>query len=152
MPNVEHVASYLLSVSKPGTPRSITPLKLQKLLYYCQGWHMAFNQGEPLFNEELEAWEHGPVNRDIYIKYKNHRYLTIPIEPFINKTRKGKPIFKQKQLDILNTVWETYGQFDGKYLEELTHQEDPWLETKRNTVIDKNKLFRFFTRLAQKDS
>jgi uncharacterized phage-associated protein len=150
MPKVEHVASYLLSVSTPGTSWSITPLKLQKLLYYCQGWHMAFSKGEPLFNEDLEAWEHGPVNPDIYFKYRHHRYLTIPKEPFEIKNRKGKLIFKQRQLEILKTVWETYGQFDGKYLEELTHQEEPWLETPKNAVIDKSKLHQFFSQLAQK--
>ncbi|WP_442598624.1 Panacea domain-containing protein [Neobacillus sp. D3-1R] len=150
MSRVEHVASYLLSVSKPGTSWSITPLKLQKLLYYCQGWYMAFSKGEPLFNEDLEAWEHGPVVPDIYFKYKHHRYLTISTEIFENKNRKGKTIFDKKQLDILNTVWETYGHYDGKYLEELTHQEDPWLETPKNTVISKNKILKFFSQQAQK--
>ncbi|MCM3412672.1 Panacea domain-containing protein [Metabacillus litoralis] len=150
MPKVEHVASYLLSISKPGTSWSITPLKLQKLLYYCQGWHMAFSKGEPLFDENLEAWEHGPVAPEIYFKYKKHRYLTIPKETFENKTKKDKSIFSKRQLEIINTVWESYGQFDGKYLEELTHQEEPWLDTKPNDVIKKSKMLTFFSKLASK--
>ena len=151
MPKVEQIASYLLSVSTPGTSWSITPLKLQKLLYYCQGWYMAFNNGEPLFDENIEAWEHGPVVPYIYFKYKTHRYLTIPKENFENKNRKGKTILNQRQLAILNTVWETYGQFDGKYLEELTHQEDPWLSTSQNAVINKRKLLMFFSKIAQRE-
>lgn len=149
MPKVEHVASYLLSISKPGTSWSITPLKLQKLLYYCQGWHMAYNHGKDLFDEDMEAWEHGPVVPEIYRKYKHHRFLTLPKETFENKENNGKPLLTNKQLDIINVVWDTYGQYDGKYLEELTHQEDPWINTPRDYIIEKKKLLNFFYRLAR---
>ncbi|MGQ9027452.1 Panacea domain-containing protein [Bacillus licheniformis] len=149
MPKVEHVASYLLSISKPGTSWSITPLKLQKLLYYCQGWHMAYSKGNELFDEEMEAWDHGPVVPEIYHKYKHHKYLTIPKEIFENKNNKGKPILSNKQLDIINAVWETYGEYDGKYLEELTHQEDPWIEAPKDRIIKKDKILQYFNRIAR---
>ena len=44
----------------------LTVLKVQKLLYYCQAWHMAFYDGRRLFDGPFEAWVHGPVNRTIY--------------------------------------------------------------------------------------
>jgi uncharacterized phage-associated protein len=44
-------------------------MKLQKLLYYCQGWHLAWD-GEPLFGEEFEAWLSGPVCRELYELHK----------------------------------------------------------------------------------
>lgn len=148
MPKVEQIASYLLSISIPGTSWSITPLKLQKLLYYCQGWYMAY-KGVPLFDEEIEAWEHGPVVREIYLKYREYRYLTIPKEIFENNDELGRPILDDKQIEILNTVWENYGQFDGKYLEELTHQEEPWLDTNLNNIISKSKISEFFSNLIE---
>ncbi|WP_050181290.1 Panacea domain-containing protein [Domibacillus robiginosus] len=149
MPKATDVAAYLLSLSKPNTPWAVTPLKLQKLLYYCQGWHMAFSNGEALFEDDIVAWEHGPVVRDIYFEYKDYRYLTIPAKPFHNKTKKGKPIFTKRQQEILNSVWDAYGQYDGKYLEELTHQEKPWLTTPRDSIIQKRKISKFFFQLAQ---
>lgn len=147
MARAKHVASFLLSISKPGTSWSITPLKLQKLLYYCQGWHMAFNDGAPLFVEDLEAWDHGPVVRDIYFKYKNYRYLTIPPSEVL-ENEDGNFLLNDNEVEIINSVWENYGQYDGKYLEELTHQESPWLETPKGAVIKKEKIFDFFSELA----
>ena len=46
----------------------ITNLKLQKLVYYAQAWYLAFLD-KPLFDEDFEAWVHGPVNRDLYDRY-----------------------------------------------------------------------------------
>lgn len=148
MPSAEHVASYLLNISEPGTSKSITPLKLQKLLYYCQGWYMAYNEGAPLFDEEIEAWQHGPVVRKIYFKYNKHKYLTIPKEVFENEDEFGQPILDEIQIEMLQNVWENYGQFDGKYLEELTHQEDPWLDTDRDSIINKSKIHEYFSNLV----
>ncbi|WP_416144891.1 Panacea domain-containing protein [Planococcus koreensis] len=150
MPKAELVAKYLVSKSTPNTTRAITPLKLQKLLYYCQGWHMAFNQGKPLFEEDLFAWKHGPVVPEIYYSYKKYGYLTIPAESFENKDEKGKRIFSDRQLEVLNAVWEAYGKYDGKYLEELTHQEEPWSITKQSVEIQKTNVFKYFSKLLSK--
>ncbi|MGG2014025.1 Panacea domain-containing protein [Bacillus sp. S10(2024)] len=149
MPKAKDVAKYLLSLSKPNTPWSITPLKLQKLVYYSQGWHMAMNNGKPLFDDNLLAWEHGPVVSELYYDYKNYGYLTISPEPFSNTNNKRKRIFSDNQLEILDAVWEAYGEYDGKYLEELTHQEEPWLTTPKNEIIKKEKIKKFFSRLIE---
>lgn len=49
----------------------ITNLKLQKLLYYIQGEYMA-KMNTPLFNDDFLAWEHGPIIREVYDKYKQN--------------------------------------------------------------------------------
>ncbi|MDA2462538.1 Panacea domain-containing protein [Bacillus cereus group sp. MYBK65-1] len=146
MPNVYDVASYFLSKSKPNTPWAITPLKLQKLVYYAQGWHLALRD-KSLFKEDLEAWLHGPVVPDLYQEYKHFGYLTIKPEIFTNTNKDGKKIFSNKQLEVLDSVWETYGQYDGKFLEELTHQEDPWLNTTRNQIIPNHVIKTYFKKL-----
>ncbi|MEK3992773.1 MULTISPECIES: Panacea domain-containing protein [Robertmurraya] len=142
MPTAKDVANYFISLSVPSTPLAITPLKLQKLVYYAQGWYMAF-KGEPLFHEDIKAWDHGPVVPELYFDYRHLGYLTIHHKPFENKVN-GKRIFTKPQLDILDAVWEAYGEYDGKYLEELTHQEDPWLYTDKNDTIIKNKIRKYF--------
>lgn len=150
MPKVNHVARYLVSHSVPNTARAITPLKLQKLLYYCQGWYMAFNQGKALFDEELMAWKHGPVVPEIYQEYKKYGYLTIQPESFENKDETGKRIFSERQFEVLNAVWNAYGEYDGKYLEELTHQEEPWSNTHLNSEISKVDVSNYFSKLVSK--
>ncbi|MED4888627.1 Panacea domain-containing protein [Lysinibacillus fusiformis] len=130
MANVQDVAKYFISLSKESSPYAITPLKLQKLLYYAQGFYL-MDYDQPLFKENLLAWDHGPVNYDVYIEYKDHKWNTIPNKPFDSN---GK--LKEKERSVIDEVWKEFGDLDGKTLEELTHQEDPWLFTDKDKVID----------------
>jgi len=59
----------------------ITNMKVQKLLYYVQGWHLGL-YGAPVFDEQFQAWVHGPVQYEVYNEYKNYRWNLIsePIE------------------------------------------------------------------------
>ncbi|MFB5194271.1 Panacea domain-containing protein [Neobacillus sp. KR4-4] len=145
MANVLNVAKYFISKSVPGTPLAITHLKLQKLVYYAQGWNLAINR-KPLFQEEIRAWDHGPVVPELYYEYRSFGYFTIQNDKFNNK-QNGKNIFSKAELKVLDQVWEEYGKFDGKFLEELTHQEDPWLYTNRNGKIEQNSMQKYFQKL-----
>ncbi|MEB9610033.1 DUF4065 domain-containing protein [Bacillus cereus] len=140
MAEVRDVAKYFISLSEESTPYAITPLKLQKLVYYAQGFHLR-DVGIPLFNDNLLAWAHGPVVRNLYDDYKHLGYFTINSEPFENNNNQ----LDNWEIATIDRVWEQYGHLDGKLLEELTHQEDPWLFTARNEVIDINSIRDYFT-------
>lgn len=133
-------ADYFLSIVDRESGETITPLKLQKILYYAQGWYMAYNN-VPLFDEDFEAWEHGPANRDLYNTYKSYGY------GIINEPEK-KPDIDSETSKFLNRVWNTYGIYDGKYLEEMTHNEIPWKKTVEekgyNKIIEKKLIKSFF--------
>lgn len=140
MANVHEVAKYFLSLSDESTPCAITPLKLQKLVYYAQGHHLG-ETDEPLFDEELLAWDHGPVVYELYTKYKKYGYFIIPREEaFANIL----DVFSERELETLDMVWNKYGHLDGKFLEELTHQEDPWLFTPKDDVINTDLIKDYF--------
>jgi len=64
------VANYFLKRQDPDAGDLMSNLKLQKLVYYAQGFHLAM-ENSPLFNEPIEAWEHGPVCVPLYHKYKS---------------------------------------------------------------------------------
>ncbi len=140
------IAKYLLSMSEPGTPFAITPLKLQKLLYYVQGWHMAL-ENVNLFSDDFEAWDHGPVIRSIYEDYNHYGYRTIEK---VNLKEIENQILNDNQIRLINAVWNVYGEFDGKYLEQLTHQEEPWINTPRNSIIDKRNIGSYFVGMLNK--
>ena len=53
-------------------------LKLQKLLFYCDAYHLAYFEQE-LVNDEFEAWVHGPVCRKVYDSFKDKSILTSSI-------------------------------------------------------------------------
>lgn len=122
----------------------ITHLKLQKLMYYAQGFSMARNNMK-IFDESFEAWAHGPVCRRLYDEYKGMSYHNIPDEMV-----KGDPKNVIKQIKVWNTifeVWEMFGKMSGKQLEMMTHRELPWVEAikdGRNTVLSDQNLKNFF--------
>ncbi|MED4588905.1 MULTISPECIES: Panacea domain-containing protein [Priestia] len=120
MMDVRQVALYFRNKSLAGRNFSITHLKLQKLVYYAQAWSMAIH-GRPVFNSELEAWLHGPVSRELYREYRDYGSREIPPVDKINFQ------INPEDLEVLEGVWKLYGEYDGKYLETLTHKESPWL-------------------------
>lgn len=122
--SVFDVADYFLKRVDRDSGGSVTHLKLQKLVYYAQAWHLVFT-GAPLFPERLEAWVHGPVCPDLYEKYSGSGYQNL------DEPKEISHEFAQVELETLDSVWDCYGDFDGKYLEELTHQELPWQEARR---------------------
>ena len=65
MISCQDVANYFLSLCDEDAGDLISNLKLQKLVYYAQGFHLAIS-GEPLFDEKIMAWEHGPVIPQLY--------------------------------------------------------------------------------------
>lgn len=138
MAHVKDVAKYFISLSKESSPYAITPLKLQKLLYYAQGFYLRDND-EPLFDDDLLAWDHGPVNRGVYEEYRKYKYHTIPSIPF---DYNGK-LTREERMAI-KEAWKEFGDLDGKTLEELTHQEDPWLFTHKDEVIEIELISEYF--------
>jgi uncharacterized phage-associated protein len=118
------VANFFLNRVETDQGSSITHLKLQKLCYYAQAWFVAI-EDKKLFNESFEAWVHGPVNPELFNKYRDSSWHSLsPVEDF------DSSVFSALELDHLEEVWGIYGKYDGKFLEELTHQEDPWLHAR----------------------
>lgn len=144
--DVFQVALYFLFRSGKESNINITHLKLQKLVYYAQAWSMAINR-RPLFQTNLEAWLHGPVSRELYLKYRDYGYRVI--SPVDNLEFDINP----DDLDVLKGVWELYSEFDGKYLEALTHQEKPWTDAWKqgmNQVIDLKEMEQFYGEMLEK--
>lgn len=106
----------------------ISNLKLQKLLYYAQGCHLALHE-IPLFNDDIVAWEHGPVVVSVYQEYKSNKGNGITdFEPPTEN-------FSEEENDLLEFVQKNFGQYSAWKLRNMTHEEMPWKSTKRNCVI-----------------
>ncbi len=120
MPNIKQVAKYILQ--KKGT---LSTLKLQKLCYYCQAWHLAW-EDVPLFDEDFEAWANGPVCPTLFQCHKGK--FSISADE-INVTLDDNTFTNVQKTDIDN-VLQFYGDKESHWLSELTHQERPWKETR----------------------
>ena len=148
MLDVRDVAKYFLAKPDDDDGREMTHLKLQKLLYYAQGFHLAL-EGEPLFGASIEAWAHGPVVPEVYSTYKS--YGSNSIEPDTDFDPLTVPGMVR---ELLDEVYEVYGQFSGWRLREMTHAEEPWKRHAHNSgEISQEELLRFFkTRLTSGES
>lgn len=125
------VAKYFIKKSQDEVAkdpsRKLDPLKLQKLLYYAKAWNLVLNKGHKLFPDGFQAWVHGPANQKVWHYFQGFDFSTK--SPEIEKENFGH--ITQEEKKVLDIVWQSYGKFDGKYLEMLTHAEDPWLNARR---------------------
>lgn len=135
------VAKYFLAQSSEDAGDLISNLKLQKLVYYAQGFCLALN-GRPLFEERIEAWLHGPVVPELYHQYKDCGSGHIPHPKGFDLD-----VFTTEERELLDEVYEFYGQYSAWRLRQLTHDETPWRENYRegsNQVISQESMSRFF--------
>jgi uncharacterized phage-associated protein len=140
--SAQDVARYFLAIVDEDAGDNMTHLKLQKLLYYAQGFHLAMHEGEPLFEEPIEAWDHGPVVAHVYQAFKH--YANDPIE----RPESFDPQdYAPEVRELLDAVYRVYGQFTAWKLRDLTHEEPPWRDTPRNGEIDRQSLREFFQTL-----
>lgn len=122
-----------------GEKDGLTNLKLQKLLYYAQGAYMHCNNGEPLFSEEIEAWQHGPVVPEVYQAFKQYGSNDIYFEEDYDFSS-----IDEKTTKVLDFVYDNMAIYSAWYLRNLTHEERPWLETPRGRRISKGLINSFF--------
>lgn len=117
MASVHDVAAYILSRLGP-----MAPTKFQKLVYYCQAWHLAWLD-KPLFNARIEAWSNGPVVRELY---RYHR-----LEPSVSSWPKGDPTkLPPEGRKAVDAVLDYYGDKSAFWPSELTHREEPWVRAR----------------------
>ena len=141
MQTADNVARWFLSRNKVralnGAADFISNLKLQKLLYYAQGMYLAL-YGEPLFEDEIVAWQYGPVVEEVYQKYKANgsdgiKDFAPPIENF-----------SYNEEAALQFTQEAFGQFSAWKLADMTHEETPWRDTAINSAIERAAIKKYF--------
>lgn len=135
-----NLAKYLIKVeTKPEFWEFITNLKLQKILYYIQGYHIALFW-QRIFSEEIIALQYWPVVKEVYEEYK--RYWSNGIDELYNDFNASELQLNDDQMSLISSVREEYGQFSAWKLVTLTHNESPrkittknWTHSWRDVII-----------------
>jgi uncharacterized phage-associated protein len=118
----------------------VSTIKLQKLCYYCQAWHLAMH-GVPFFNEDFVKWTHGPVCRELFNVHRGCFCISginIPREFCLNEK------YSSGEAGIVELVIQHYGPLDGDDLSTISHREDPWKNTPDNAIIPKDLMRDFY--------
>lgn len=117
---VLNIANKIIANTDGSKGEIISNLKLQKLLYYLQGFYIAIYD-KKLFEEPIEAWQYGPAVRDVYEHFKIYNSSAITLkgdEQIISLSAEEESLFSE--------VLEEYGQFSAIKLMKMTHEEFPW--------------------------
>ena len=112
----------------------VTPLTVQKLLYYIQGNYAAIYD-KPLFDAPCEAWVHGPVYRNVYNLFRDFKYNPIDDDRFVPLKESALPLTPEAK-EVVDRVLDTFGMYSGKVLESITHKEVPWLDARKGFLPD----------------
>ncbi|ANZ39592.1 hypothetical protein BBK82_29640 [Lentzea guizhouensis] len=141
MADVHDVAAALLTETGP-----VTTMKLQKLVYYSQAWHLVFH-GEPLFDDLVEAWPQGPVTRSLYDKHRRQRQVA-------SWPSGDSSALTAAESQTVSWVLAKYGAFSAESLSQMTHMEAPWRiarglhgpDERSSTPIDRQQMKHFYAR------
>lgn len=147
--NCFDIANYFIFLANTSGS-FISNLKLQKLVYYAQAWYLV-NYSVPLFQEDFQAWIHGPVIPSLYQKYKAFGW-----KPIIEYIELNLP---QEVIEFLEEVSDIYFACDAYELEKMTHEEDPWIEARGDIppdapseeVITKESIMKYYSARVQQE-
>jgi uncharacterized phage-associated protein len=129
------IANFMIDLAN-NEGQSLDPMKLQKLVYYAHGWYAGYS-GQPLIDEEIEAWPYGPVIPSLYDEFK--RFGSGRITGKATVFSEGRlcevpPPGDPNIRSFLQNVWRSYGRYTGMALSEMTHaQGSPWDVTRKET-------------------
>jgi uncharacterized phage-associated protein len=134
-----NVIQYLISLVEIETDEEgMTNLRLQKLLYYCQGFYLAM-KNKPLYEDPIYAWRHGPVIPDVYYHYKEYGPNPIPISDNFDFNS-----LTDEEKNIISEVYSVFGQYSAWGLRNKTHIEKPWANTNSGKIISKERMKEYF--------
>lgn len=171
---INNVIQYLLIKCE-----DITPLALQKSLYYIQGFYFAFYKSF-IFTDDCQAWIHGPVYKDVYLRYKDYTFTPIDSPTTeISGIKSSEKLADYKHVQksdvtlftaeltttlsstekaVCDSVIDNLCCYSGKELERFTHHEEPWILTRgnlktddsSNKIISKKIIGEYFTKIKEK--
>ena len=134
----------------------VTPLMLQKLLYFSQGIYSAL-YGRPIFVEDCRAWTHGPVYPEVYDLFRDFKYNPIDDARFALFEGKDEALTEDEKR-VIDLVVNTFGMYGGKVLERITHNEEPWKEARNgygdsipsSELLSKERIMKYYVAVNQK--
>lgn len=131
------IANAFIEQSNNGKTNNLTPMKLQKLMFFAQSWYLKSNHSA-LFDGYFERWQYGPVLPEIYHEFKSFGAQSI--------NEFGTSMWSEYQTvdssdyqvtEFLEQIISAYGDYSGTQLSWMTHQpETAWSKGKVGTLIN----------------
>lgn len=134
----------------------VTPLMLQKLLYFIQSVYLAL-YGRPIFMEDCRAWIHGPVYPEVYDLFRDFKYNPIDDARFALVEGMADDLGEEEKR-VIDLVINTFGIYSGKVLERITHNEKPWKDARKgyadsipsSELLPKDSIMKYYRAVNEK--
>lgn len=146
MDTAKQIANYMLS------KKTLTPKQVQKLLYYAYSLYLVkYNESfmqegmNKLFEDKIEAWDHGPVIRNVYDYIKK-----VALSNQLVTCNTKIQLSDIKIENFIDKILKVYGQYSGYELEQMTHSEEPWIKTSKNNIISDEIIYNYYSNKYKK--
>ena len=134
----------------------VTPLMLQKLLYFIQGIYSALF-GRPIFTEDCRAWVHGPVYPEVYDLFRDFKYNPIDDARFALLEGTADALTENEK-KVIDLDVNTFGLYGAKVLEKITHNEKPWRDARKgyddsipsSELLPKESIMKYYMAVNEK--
>lgn len=136
------VAKYVIKHEHDNN-REVSNLRLQKLLYFVQA-KILVETGAPCFDDDIEAWDYGPVVPVVYHKYKIFGSLDIRLS-------ESMPAFDNSTAESAGAMLDACKDYPTYQLVDITHSQSPWKKAYRRnmkTVIPQESIRSYFASLG----
>lgn len=153
--SAEEIADYFVFlasqqvIDESGAVEGITPLKLQKMLYFTQAAALSV-YGKEIIKEDFQAWKYGPVVPVIYRKFKDKQNQPIQCCEGTYKNIKDKETKR-----FLQGAWELFGKYSAVELVAMSHSHSPWksrYKEGKNNVIPKSEMKDYYKNIFRFDA
>ena len=152
MCKVQDVADFFVDSALNDPDDNMTNLRVNKLLFFAQGWSLARRNGKPLFNDDFFAWDLGPVIPEVYHRFKvagRNKIQDVDNENYDEN-------FSEEEAQLLIDVLRVYSKYSTGGLVDMTHRSGtPWskvYEANANNVIPKKDIQAYFESLPVLES
>jgi len=140
------VANMFLSLAKNDN-ETLSQIKLQKLVYISHGFNLAIRNA-PLIDEDIEAWEYGPVIISLYNEFRgfgvdpiSKEATEITINDNFDFIYEVPCVSDTYTKTLITTVWSKFKIYSGSNLSDLTHQiGTPWSDTPSQSIINSDTI------------
>lgn len=144
MADVKNVAAFFIDLAQKQNEADrgdlLTNMRLQKLLYFAQGWCLA-RYGKPLFNAPIEAWHYGPVVPEVY-----HHYKVFGRQGIVTSDQTPNEAFTPEEHELLLDIAREYDRYSTAELVNMSHEENaPWSHTAQSEEISSQAMRAYFS-------
>lgn len=123
------VANAFVRRAQEGRLPSLSPMKLQKLMYFAQAWHLRGTGGQPFLDDNFSRWTHGPVIPAIYHEFKAYGYhpisqMATTLSANGNGFHMNIPTIPDEDRNawgLIDAIINKYGGLDATHLSKITH-------------------------------